>query len=131
MLRSLPAVLSVAVAACARGLRAGYAQRHRTGDFRRPAPSLTANLTAIDGNKTIAEADESRLDTERIQKALDACPKGQAVELHGDGGHNAFLTGPLDLRAGVTLRVARGAILFGSRDPRDVRSAPRRLRHSR
>ena len=79
---------------------------------------LTAGLAAIDGNKTIAQADESRLDTGRIQNALDACPKGHAVELRGAGGHQAFLTGPLDLRAGVTLRVARGAILFGSRDPR-------------
>jgi len=86
--------------------------------FPKSCAVLTANLTAIDGNKTIAEADESRLDTERIQRAMDACPKGEAVELRGGGGHHAFLTGPLDLRAGVTLRVTRGAILFGSRDAR-------------
>ena len=79
---------------------------------------LTANLTAIDGHKTLAESDETRLDTARIQKALDTCRKGQAVELTAEGGHNAFLSGPLDLRAGVTLRVAAGAILFGSRDAR-------------
>ena len=35
---------------------------------------LTAALSAIDGNKTIAASDESKLDT-RIQQALDACPK--------------------------------------------------------
>jgi len=79
---------------------------------------LSAALSAIDGNKTLAEVDETRLDTARIQKALDACPKGQAVVLKAEGGHNAFLTGPLELRPGVTLRVDAGAILFGSRDPK-------------
>jgi polygalacturonase len=42
---------------------------------------LTAQLAAVDANKTIAAGDEDRLDTARIQKALDMCPKGQAVEL--------------------------------------------------
>jgi polygalacturonase len=77
---------------------------------------LTAQLTAIDGNKTVADADEGRLDTARIQKALDTCPRGQAVEFRPEGAHNAFLAGPLDLRAGVTLRVDAKAIMFGSRD---------------
>src|SRR5215471_3006125 len=62
---------------------------------------LTARLAAVDANKTIAEGDEGRLDAARIQKALDTCPKGQAVELKVEGLHNAFLSGPLDLRAGV------------------------------
>jgi polygalacturonase len=79
---------------------------------------LRAELTAVDGNKTLADADEAKLDTARIQKALDTCAKGQAVVLKTDGARNAFLTGPLDLRAGVTLRVDSGAILFGSRDPK-------------
>jgi polygalacturonase len=78
---------------------------------------VTANLTAIDGNKTLAESDEAKLDTSRIQQAIDACPKGRAVELKADGAHNAFLSGPLSLRAGVALVVDAGAILFGSRDP--------------
>jgi len=55
---------------------------------------------------------------QRIQKALDACPKGQAVELKAEGGHNAFLSGPLELREGVMLEVAAGTILFGSRAAR-------------
>jgi polygalacturonase len=77
---------------------------------------LTAQLTAIDGNKTLADADEGKLDTARIQKALDTCPKGQAVELQPEGAHNAFLSAALDLRAGVTLRIDAKAILFASRD---------------
>ena len=66
---------------------------------------LVAKLAAVEGNKTLAEGDESRPDTLRMQKALDACPKGEAVELQADGARNAFLSGPLDLRAGVTLVV--------------------------
>jgi polygalacturonase len=79
---------------------------------------LKAALTAVDGNKTIAEADESKLDTARIQNALDGCAKGQAVVLKAEGAHNAFLTGPLDLKAGVTLVVDAKTTLFGSRDPK-------------
>ncbi len=99
---------------------AAHAQdtRHVTEPkFPAPCAELPAQLTAIDGNRTLAEADETRLDTARIQKALDGCGRGQAVVLKAAGGHNAFLTGPLDLRPGVTLRVDAGAILFGSRDP--------------
>jgi polygalacturonase len=95
-----------------------FAQDRRTVTepaFPKTCAVLQAELSAVENNRTVAEADESKLDTARIQKAIDACPKGQAVELRPTIGHNAFLSGPLDLRAGVTLRVAQGAILFGSR----------------
>ena len=100
---------------------AAFAQDTRTVTepvIPRSCAVLTANLTAIDDNKTIAESDEAKLDTARIQKAIDACPKGQAVELIAEDTHNAFLSGPLELREGVILNVAAGAILFGSRDAR-------------
>jgi polygalacturonase len=84
---------------------------------------VSAKLSAVDG-KTLAEADEDKLDTDRIQKAIDGCAKGQAVELKADGAHNAFLSGPLDLRAGVTLRVDAKTILFGSRDARVYEVSP-------
>ena len=99
--------------------------RHVTEPVMPPSCAvLTANLTAVDGNKTLAPADESKPDTRRIQKALDICAKGQAVELKPGGAHHAFLSGPLDLRAGVTLRIGAGAILFGSRNPRDYELRP-------
>ncbi len=60
---------------------------------------LSANLQAVSGK--LAETDERKLDTERIQKALDTCTPGMAVELKQMGGRNAFLTGPLELRSGV------------------------------
>jgi polygalacturonase len=84
---------------------------------------LSAKLSAVDG-KTLAEVDEDKLDTNRIQKALDACPKGFTVELKADAAHDAFLSAALDLRAGVTLRVDAKTILFGSRDPRVYEVSP-------
>lgn len=82
---------------------------------------LTASLsfTPDSNGGRLNEADESRLDTERIQKAMDGCAPGHAVELAaGEGGKSAFLTGPLELREGVTLLIDKGVVLFGSRDPK-------------
>ena len=95
-------------------LATAYAQDTRTVTepvFPTSCVALTANLSSLN-RRTLAEADESKLDTQRIQRALDACTPGQAVELKADGAHDAFLSGPLDLRAGVTLRVGAKAILF-------------------
>jgi polygalacturonase len=101
---------------------AAFAQDTRTVTeprFPKTCATLAAQLQAVDGGKTIAETDESKLDTVRIQQAIDSCPAGQAVELKAAGGFGAFLTGPLELRQGVTLLLDSGAILFGSRNPRD------------
>ena len=83
---------------------------------------LTARLSAPDGK--LSAADEGRPDTARIQVALDGCQKGKAVELRSQGRGNVFLTGPIELRAGVTLLVDAGAALFASRNPRDYDTAP-------
>ncbi len=85
--------------------------------------SLGAKLAVVDG-RTVAPEDENKSDTKRIQQALDACPAGKAVELKPDGSSAAFLAGPLQLRAGVTLLVSKGAVLFASRDPREFDIAP-------
>ncbi len=66
----------------------------------------------------VRDEDEGKLDTERIQKALDGCGAGRAVELAAKGSGNAFLSGPLELREGVTLLVDKGVTLYGSRDPK-------------
>jgi polygalacturonase len=110
-----------ALIVAALGICAARAQDTRNVSEPKFPPScavVTAQLAAVDGNKTIAEADEAKLDTARIQKAIDSCAKGQSVELRADGARNAFLSGPLELRAGVTLRIGAAAILFGSRDPK-------------
>jgi polygalacturonase len=75
---------------------------------------LPAELRAM--NDRLAEADERKLDTARIQAALDKCTPGMTVELKPSSGDNAFLTGPLEMRAGVTLLIDEGVTLFGSRD---------------
>jgi polygalacturonase len=84
--------------------------------------ALAAQLQA--SGKSLAAADEQKPDTVRIQSALDHCAAGQAVELKPDGARNAFLAGPMQLRAGVTLLVDAGVTLFASRNPRDYDLSP-------
>ena len=65
------------------GVASALAQDTRTvtePHFPKACATLTAQLGAVDGGKTIAEADESKADTARIQKAIDGCAAGQAVE---------------------------------------------------
>ncbi|HLJ46097.1 MAG TPA: glycosyl hydrolase family 28 protein [Bryobacteraceae bacterium] len=84
--------------------------------------TLDAHLAAK--GATLPDADERKLDTQRIQEALDHCTSGKAVVLKAEGSHNAFLSGPLDLRRGVTLLIDKGAILLGSRDPKEYERRP-------
>jgi polygalacturonase len=83
---------------------------------------LTAQLYAPQG--LVPEESESTQDTARIQDAIDHCPRGQAVELRAAGDKNIFLTGPLQLRPGVTLHVRAHTALFASRNPRDYDHIP-------
>jgi polygalacturonase len=84
--------------------------------------SLDAQLSIAGHN--LAKADEARLDTERIQQALDSCGKGHGVLLRTHENSNAFLSGPLQLREGVTLIVDKGTTLFASRDPAIYEKTP-------
>jgi polygalacturonase len=68
--------------------------------------------------------DESHPNTTRIQQALDSCTPGKAVVLKAEGNNKAFLSGPLDLRRGVTLVVPAGVTLIASRNPRDYDVEP-------
>ncbi|MGA3343548.1 MAG: pectinesterase family protein [Terracidiphilus sp.] len=77
---------------------------------------LEAGISAPHG--TIADKDEQRLDTDRIQHAIDNCAAGKAVVLRARGKKNVFLTGPIELRPGVTLVVDANTALVASRDPR-------------
>ncbi|SMF48996.1 polygalacturonase [Alteromonadaceae bacterium Bs31] len=61
----------------------------------------------------------SNPDGARIQKAINACPVGQAVKLVSNGKKNAFLSARIELKSGVTLWVDKGATLFASRSPVD------------
>jgi polygalacturonase len=82
-------------------------------------PQLCATLDAQlqTSGHSLAAADEQKLDTARIQRAIDKCGKGRAVQLHVNEANNAFLSGPLELKPDVTLIVGLGVTLFASRDP--------------
>jgi polygalacturonase len=65
------------------------------------------------------------LDTQRIQKAIDLCPAGQAVKLvKGASGESGFISGPLKLKSGVKLWIDAGTTLFASRNPADFDRGP-------
>ncbi len=81
-----------------------------------PCTVLDASLSAPDGR--LPAADEQRLDTARIQAAINACASGHAVELRALHAGDLFLTGPVQLRPCVTLLIEQGVTLFASRDPR-------------
>jgi len=90
-----------------------------------PPTCTSLNATIGRAGTSIAPEDEGKLDTARIQAALDACPAGSAVILERASDRvDAFLSGPLHLRRGVALVVARGAYLFASRNPRDYDLKP-------
>lgn len=83
---------------------------------------LDAQLTSVRGG--LLPADESKLDTQRIQKAIDGCAKGQAAVLQVHGASNAFLSGPLELREGVTLAIDKGVTLYETIDPQMLELTP-------
>jgi polygalacturonase len=98
---------------------AAFAQDTRTVTEPRIPPACTtldAALAARDG--VLSDADERRLDTVRIQQAIDSCAPGKAVVLRARGNRSVFLTGPLTIKSGVTLVVSAHAVLASSRDPR-------------
>lgn len=92
-------------------------------------PALPPICTSLDpqlsvSGHSLAKTDESNLDTQRIQQALDGCGRGQGVILRTQGANNAFLSGPLELREGVTLIVDKGVTLLASRDPAAYEKSP-------
>src|ERR1700733_7173367 len=92
-------------------------------------PTLPPVCSSLDAQPSVsghslAKDDEDKLDTARIQQALDGCGKGQGVVLRAHATANAFLSGPLELREGVTLIVDKGVTLFASRDPAVYEKTP-------
>jgi sugar lactone lactonase YvrE len=83
---------------------------------------LNAALTSVnDDIPTSVDATVTNPDGARIQAALNNCSgTNQAVELSVDGaGHNAFLTGPLNMPSGVTLLVDPAVTVYFSRNVQD------------
>jgi len=114
-----------AVGLCALPLRAAHGQDTRTVSEPRIPPTcvaLPARLSAPKG--LLSDAAEQSPDTKRIQDAIDGCAPGKAVVLRSEGRKDVFLSGPLHLKAGVTLVVAARTALFASRNPRDYDLTP-------
>jgi polygalacturonase len=92
-----------------------------------PATCVKLEARINEMGDVLNEADEAKADTARIQEAIDGfaakCKPGMAVELamgaNGVHGFNAFLSGPFELKEGVTLLVDKGVTLFASRNPAD------------
>ena len=114
--------LSFLVAALATGLLAQDRRIVLEPHIPPVCAQLDANLAAPHG--LLTDADEHRLDTERIQKAIDRCGSGKAVELRGSGDRNIFLAAPFYLQPGVTLLIDRNTALYASRNPRDYDVTP-------
>jgi polygalacturonase len=97
-----------------------------TRDVQEPKiPPVCTRLQAkLATGEALAQTVASAPDTERIQSAIDHCPAGAAVELTADTVRNAFLSGPLELKAGVTFLVDAGVVLFASRNPREYDVRP-------
>lgn len=115
-------ITTLALAACAATLSAQDTRHVTEPKIPSSCVVLKADLHATDN--ALAAADESRLDTRRIQSALDHCHSGKAVELAASGEENSFLSGPLELREGVTLLIDKGVTLYASRNPRDFDTTP-------
>jgi len=84
--------------------------------------ALTARYDAPRG--VLSDAAERAPDTDRIQRAIDTCGAGKAVELKPSGARNIFLAGPLLLKPGVTLIVDARTAIFASRNPREYDVQP-------
>jgi polygalacturonase len=119
-------ILGLATAAFAGGAAAQDARNVTEPVIPPVCAALDARLTSVGSApyNTLPPADETKLDTQRIQNALDGCAKGKAVALRAQGATNAFLSGPLELRAGVTLLIDNGVTLFASVDPKVFETAP-------
>ena len=84
--------------------------------------TLTAALTSVnDDIPASVDATVSNPDGARIQSALNGCAStNQAVRLSADGaGHNAYLSGPLNMPSGVILLVDPGVVVYFSRNVQD------------
>jgi len=76
-----------------------------------PEPVLPAHICAkLAPRQTYSAGD----DTQRLQSAINHCPRGEALQLLA----GRFSSGPLTMKSGVTLWISHGAMLTANTDPR-------------
>ncbi|MCB2410629.1 glycoside hydrolase family 28 protein [Hymenobacter lucidus] len=88
------------------------------------AKTLPATKNTFLAAKYGAVADGKTLNTQAIQKAIDAAAKKGGVVTFAPG---QYLTGSLFLKKGVTLRLDKGVTLLGSQDLKDYPDMPTRV----
>ncbi len=119
--------LTIASAVLAAPVATGDSRTVTEPSFPAVCATLTAALTSVnDDIPTSIDSVITNPDGARIQAALNACGgSNQAVELSIDGaGHNAFLSGPLNLPSGVTLLVDPTVFVYFSRNVQDYDVVP-------
>ena len=84
-------------------------------------PSVIAAAgTVIDATQAGVIGDGTTLNTASIQKAIDNCAAGGGGTIHFPAGR--YLTGTIQIKSNITLRLAKDATLLGSTDIADYRN---------
>jgi polygalacturonase len=83
-------------------------------------PAMAASDKVIDATTAGAVGDGSTLNTARIQKAIDECAAAGGGTILFPPGR--YLTGTIQLKSNVTLRLEDGVTLLGSTDAADYRN---------
>lgn len=83
---------------------------YKAVQFTTPAKGKTLNITDFG-----AKGDGTTLNTQAIQKAIDACPAGGTVLIP----EGIFVSGALFLKSHMTLQIAKGGVLKGSTNTQD------------
>jgi polygalacturonase len=83
-------------------------------------PVIAAADQVIDATHAGVAGDGTTLNTARIQKAIDDCAAGGGGTIHFPAGR--YLTGTIQIKSNITLRLAKDATLLGSTDIADYRN---------
>jgi polygalacturonase len=84
------------------------------------APILAESGKIIDAKKAGIVADGTTLETASIQKAIDSCSAAGGGVLSFPAGR--YLTGTIQIKSNVTLRLEKGATLLGSTEAADYQN---------
>ena len=88
------------------------------------AKTTPSSKTIFAAGKYGAVADGKTLNTQAIQKAIDAAAKKGGIVTFAPG---EYLTGSIFLKKGVTLQLDKGVTLLGSQDLKDYPELPSRV----
>src|SRR3972149_1054357 len=90
-----------------------------------PGPFAGTETGIINVGDLGARGDGITLETSILQRAIDSCAVSGGEVLVPPG---TYLTGSLDLRSNVTIRLLRGAVILGSRDLSDYKERQPQIR---